>query len=82
MCLRQCLCEHTARDGKVEDFLAVSSVQAEAAYPSKHETLTRCWANDGPPSTTLIINPTLGLCVLFAGHSVVGDSAAYTGPLY
>ena len=32
---------------------AVGFYCAVASCPSKHETLTQCWANVGPPSTTL-----------------------------
>ena len=39
---------------------------AVAGRPSKHETSTQCWANVGPPSTTLSQHyPVLGYRVVF-----------------
>ena len=41
----------------------------DVSLASKHDTLTQCWFNVGPPSTTSDnIEPTLGQQVVFAGR--------------
>ena len=44
------------------------------AQAVKHETLTQCWTNVGPPSTTLSQHkPVLGYCVVFGATLNVGQ---------
>ena len=42
----QCVCPVSVR-------MSSGFSRADGDRPSKHKTLTHCWANVGPPSTTL-----------------------------